>query len=89
MKLSDCRVKCSQALTSSQEIKSRQSVVDSSIEKSREELEKFKELKAKSDENLESLQSRIDENNNSMQGYKSSLKIKMPMQIRLKQNLKK
>ena len=89
LKLSDCRVKCSQALTSSQEIKSRQSVVDSSIEKSREELEKFKELKAKSDENLESLQSRIDENNNSMQGYKIKLENKNANADKIKAELEK
>ena len=47
LKLSDCRVKCSQALTSSQEIKSRQSVVDSSIEKAVRSLKSLKSLKQK------------------------------------------
>ena len=77
LKLSDCRVKCSQALTSAQEIKSRQSIVDSSIEQGKNDLEEVEKLKEKSDENLKALQSRIDENNNSMQGYKLDLEKNM------------
>ena len=47
LKLSDCRVKCSQALTSAQEIKSRQSIVDSSIEQGKNDLEEVEKLKEK------------------------------------------
>ena len=89
LKLSDCRVKCSQALTSAQEIKSRQSIVDSSIEQGKNDLEEVEKLKEKSDENLKALQSRIDENNNSMQGYKIKLENKNANAEKLKAELEK
>lgn len=89
LKLSDCRVKCSQALTSAQEIKSRQSIVDSSIEQGKNDLEEVEKLKEKSDENLKALQARIDENNNSMQGYKIKLENKNANAEKLKAELEK
>ena len=46
-------------------------------------------VKAKSDENLESLQSRIDENNNSMQGYKIKLENKNANADKIKAELEK
>lgn len=88
LKLSDCRVKCSQALTSAQEIKSRQSIVDSSIEQGKMTLKKLKSLR-KSDENLKALQARIDENNNSMQGYKIKLENKNANAEKLQAELEK
>ena len=64
LKLSDCRVKCSQALTSAEQIKSRQSVVDDSIAQGKKDLEEIEAKKSESEEKLNALQSRIDENNN-------------------------
>lgn len=89
LKLSDCRVKCSQALTSAEQIKSRQSVVDDSIAQGKKDLEEIEAKKSESEEKLNSLQSRIDENNNSMQGYKIKLQTKTDKADKLKAELEK
>ncbi len=89
LKLSDCRVKCSQALTSAEQIKSRQSVVDDSIVQGKKDLEEIEAKKSESEEKLNALQSRIDENNNSMQGYKIKLQTKTDKADKLKAELEK
>lgn len=89
LKLSDCRVKCSQALTSAEQIKSRQSVVDDSIAQGKKDLEEIEAKKSESEEKLNALQSRIDENNNSMQGYKIKLQTKTDKADKLKTELEK
>lgn len=89
LKLSDCRVKCSQALTSAEQIKSRQSVVDDSIAQGKKDLEEIEAKKSESEEKLNALQSRIDENNNSMQGYKIKLQTKTDKADKLKSELEK
>ncbi|MDD6660048.1 MAG: chromosome segregation protein SMC [Eubacteriales bacterium] len=89
LKLSDCRVKCSQALTSAEQIKSRQSVVDDSIAQSKKDLEEIEVKKSESEEKLNALQLRIDENNNSMQGYKIKLQTKTDKADKLKAELEK
>lgn len=89
LKLSDCRVKCSQALTSADQIKSRQSVVDDSIAQGKKDLEEIEAKKSESEEKLNALQSRIDENNNSMQGYKIKLQTKTDKADKLKAELEK
>lgn len=89
LKLSDCRVKCSQALTSAEQIKSRQSVVDDSIAQGKKDLEEIEAKKSESEEKLNALQSRIDENNNSMQGYKIKLQTKTDKADKLKAELEK
>ncbi len=89
LKLSDCRVKCSQALTSAEQIKSRQSVVDDSIAQGKKDLEEIEAKKSESEEKLNTLQSRIDENNNSMQGYKIKLQTKTDKADKLKAELEK
>lgn len=89
LKLSDCRVKCSQALTSAEQIKSRQSVVDDSIAQGKKDLEEIEAKKSESEEKLNALQSRIDENNNSMQGYKIKLQTKTDKADELKAELEK
>ena len=89
LKLSDCRVKCSQALTSAEQIKSRQSVVDDSIAQGKKDLEEIEAKKSESEEKLNALQSRIDENNNSMQGYKIKLQTKTDKADKLKAEFEK
>lgn len=89
LKLSDCRVKCSQALTSAEQIKSRQSVVDDSIAQGKKDLEEIEAKKSESEEKLNALQLRIDENNNSMQGYKIKLQTKTDKADKLKAELEK
>ncbi len=89
LKLSDCRVKCSQALTSAEQIKSRQSVVDESISQGKSDLEEIENKKNDSEQKLNDLQARIDENNNSMQGYKIKLQTKTDKADKLKAELEK
>lgn len=74
VKLSDCRVKASQAITSIEEIKSRMGTVDDSIAAFDKELEIANAQKAESEENLKFVNERIAEYENSMDGY--SLKVK-------------
>ncbi len=76
LELSDCKVRCSRAVSSIDEIKSRSLVVDESIEKCENELSQVIKRKGESEENLGFLNDRIDESNNSMSGYRLRLKNK-------------
>ncbi|MDD6620086.1 MAG: chromosome segregation protein SMC [Eubacteriales bacterium] len=89
LKLSDCRVKCSQAVSSIEEIKSRQSVVDGNISDCEKEIENVIALKNESTERLEALNGRIDENNNAMSGYRLRLENKTKNAERIKAELDK
>lgn len=89
LKLSDCRVKCSQAVSSIDEIKSRQSVVDDAIERCERETEIAENQRVESEENLKKLNDRIDENNNSMSGYKIKLENKTSKVEKIKTDLEK
>lgn len=89
LELSDCKVKCSQALSSIEEIKSRQDVVDTSIKECEKELEISNQQKAESEGILKSLQERIEENNNSLSGYKLRVQNKTAKADKLKSELEK
>ena len=89
LKLSDCRVKYSQAVSSIEEIKSRQSVVDGNISDCEKEIENVIALKNESTERLEALNGRIDENNNAMSGYRLRLENKTKNAERIKAELDK
>ncbi|MGN1421291.1 MAG: chromosome segregation protein SMC [Eubacterium sp.] len=89
LKLSDCRVKCSQAVSSIEEIKSRQSVVDGNITDCEKEIEGVLVLKKESTSRLEALNGRIDENNNSMSGYRLKLENKTKNAEKIKAELDK
>lgn len=89
LKLSDCRVKCSQAVSSIEEIKSRQSVVDGNITDCEKEIEGVLVLKNESTSRLEGLNGRIDENNNSMSGYRLKLENKTKNAEKIKAELDK
>lgn len=89
LKLSDCRVKCSQAVSSIEEIKSRQSIVDGNISDCEKEIESVLLLKNESSSKLEGLNGRIDENNNSMSGYRLRLENKTKNAERIKSELDK
>ncbi len=89
LKLSDCRVKCSQAVSSIEEIKSRQSIVDGNISDCEKEIESVILLKNESSSKLEGLNGRIDENNNSMSGYRLRLENKTKNAERIKSELDK
>lgn len=89
LKLSDCRVKCSQAASSIEEIKSRQSVVDGNISDCEKEIENVIALKNESTTRLKALNDRIDENNNSMSGYRLKLDNKTKNAEKIKAELDK
>lgn len=87
--LSDCRVKCSKAISSIDEIKSRQNVVDDAIAECENELEIEKAKKSESEENIKFLQERIDENNNSLAGFRLKLENKTKKADKIKSDLEK
>lgn len=89
LKLSDCRVKCSQALSSIEEIKSRQSVVDETIAECDNEINQVQLQKNESRSNLDLLNDRINENNNSMSGYRLRLENKAKSAEKIKTELDK
>lgn len=76
IKLSDCKVNCSKALSSIEEIKARQDNIDEAIEAVDKELEIASNQKTESEENLEFVRTRISELENSMGGYKLKLETK-------------
>ncbi len=88
-KLTDCRVKCSRAKSSMDEIEARRGTVDSNIAAIEAELKIETARKAESDENLKFLKERISENSNSMGGYQLKLKNKTEKAENLKENLEK
>lgn len=88
-KLTDCRVKCSRAKSSIEEIEARRGAVDDNISAIEAELKSEKSRKAESDENLKFLNERIDENNNAMGGYQLKLKNKTEKAEKLKADLEK
>lgn len=88
-KLTDCRVKCSKAKSSIEEIETRRGTVDESICTIEKELKAEEAHKAESNENLKFLNERIDENNNSMSGYQLKMKNKTEKANSLKDKLEK
>ncbi|MDE6470716.1 MAG: chromosome segregation protein SMC [Eubacterium sp.] len=89
LELSDCRVKCSKAISSIDEIKSRQNVVDDAIAEYKNELEIARAKKSESEENIKFLQERIDENNNSLAGFRLKLENKTKKADKIKADLEK
>lgn len=89
LKLSDCKVKCSQALSSIEEINARRSVVDDSIAQCEKDVRIAQAQMQESEDNLAFLQNRIDENNNSLSGYKLKLENKTAKADRIKADLEK
>lgn len=89
LELSDCKVQCSKAVSSIEEIRSRQNVVDDAIADCSRELEIAENQKAESDENIKFLQERIDENNNSLAGFKLKLENKKNKADKIKADLEK
>lgn len=89
MQLSDCKVKCSQALSSVEEIKSRQSAVDESLKVCESEIHLVQSQKDESEENLAFLKDRIAEYENAMGGYQLKLKTKTEKAEKLKDNFEK
>ena len=82
-KLTDCRVKCSKAKSSIEEIEARRGTVDDNISAIENELE------IEGAHNLKFLNERIDENNNSMSGYQLKVKNKTDKADALKDKLEK
>ncbi|MDE6658685.1 MAG: chromosome segregation protein SMC [Eubacterium sp.] len=88
-KLTDCRVKCSKAKSSIEEIEARRGTVDENISVIENELRIEESHKAESDENLKFLNERIDENNNAMSGYQLKVKNKTDKANTLRDKLEK
>lgn len=89
LELSDCKVQCSKAVSSIEEIRSRQNVVNDAIADCSRELEIAENQKAESDENIRFLQERIDENNNSLAGFRLKLENKKNKADKIKADLEK
>lgn len=89
LELSDCKVQCSKAVSSIEEIRSRQNVVDDAIADCSRELEIAENQKNESDENIRFLQERIDENNNSLAGFRLKLENKKNKADKIKADLEK
>ena len=89
VKLSDCKVKASQALTSIDEIKSRMGTVDESIAELDGELSVASAQKTESEENINFIKERIAEYENSMDGYRLKVQSKNERAEKLRDNLEK
>lgn len=89
LKLSDCRVRSSQAQSSIDEIKSRFSVVDDSVAAIDNEISAEEVRKEENNKNLEFLKERISESENSLNGYQLKLKSKTDKADSLKDKLEK
>lgn len=87
LELSDCRVKCSQAVSSINEIKARQSAIDEAVAECESDTQSVLEQKTQSEENLKFLNSRIEENNNSLSGFKLKLENKTQKADKIKKQL--
>lgn len=87
LELSDCRVKCSQAVSSINEIKTRQSAIDEAVAECESDAQSVLEQKTQSEENLKFLNSRIDENNNSLSGFRLKLENKTQKADKIKKQL--
>ena len=89
VELSDCKVRCSQAVSSIEEIKSRRSVVDDAISAMDKEVDIALSQQEEAQKNLDFLQKRIDENNNSLSGYRLKHQNKSKRAEDLKDSLEK
>lgn len=89
MKLSDYRVKLTQAQSSMEEIESRKGDVDSAAAQLQSEIDAETQNKAKSDKILSELQERIEENTNAVNGFTLKLKGKTDKAQQLKEQLEK
>lgn len=87
LELSDCRVKCSQAVSSINEIKARQSAIDEAVAECERDVQSVLEQKTQSEENLKFLNSRIEENNNSLSGFRLKLENKTQKADKIKKQL--
>lgn len=87
LELSDCRVKCSQAVSSINEIKARQSTIDEAVAECESDTQSVLEQKTQSEENLKFLNSRIEENNNSLSGFRLKLENKTQKADKIKKQL--
>ncbi len=70
LQLTDCKVKVQQALTSVEEIRSRQATVDELITACEAELEAVQQQRTQKEQQIAAIKARIDEYNNAMEGYR-------------------
>lgn len=89
VRLSDFRVKLTQAQSSIEEIESRKGTVDDSVNRLEAELSSEHENSEKSKKRLRELKDRIDENNNALNGFAIKLKSKTEKAEKIKEQLEK
>lgn len=87
--LSECRIRASQALSSIEEIKARQSTVADTLAAFEAERQTAQAQKAESEENLTFLQDRIAEYENAMDGYRLKVENKTAKAQKLRDELDK
>lgn len=89
LELSECRVRCSRAASSIDEINSRRSTLAEAATACDAEIASAAEQKEKNDILLQELEERINENNNSLSGYKLRLDSKNSAVEKLRAELEK
>lgn len=89
LELSECKIKCSKAVSSIEEIKSRRSAVEGEIAQCSGEIETVKAQEKASSEHLKALQERIDENNNSLAGFRLKYENKVKKADAVKADMEK
>ncbi|HIZ11523.1 MAG TPA: chromosome segregation protein SMC [Candidatus Eubacterium faecavium] len=89
VRLSDFRVKLTQAQSSIEEIESRKGTVDDSVNRLEAELSSEQANSEKSKKRLRELKDRIDENNNALNGFAIKLKSKTEKAEKIKEQLEK
>ena len=89
LKLSDSKVKASQASSSIEEINSRKDTIALQIEAVERDIEYTASQKQEGEENLSFIQQRIDEYENSMDGYRIKLKSKTDKAEELKEKVER
>lgn len=87
LKLSDCKVKQSQAKSSIDEIKARRDTLSSQIESTQKDIDYTLSQKEESEKNLEFVKNRIEEYENSLGGYKIKYESKKRTAEDLKQKV--
>ena len=87
LEISDCKVRCSQAISSIEEINSRIETIDETLENCDKDINDAAAAKKESEENLAFLKERIEEYENSMGGYQLKLKTKTERAEKLRSDI--
>ncbi|MCR5208300.1 MAG: chromosome segregation protein SMC, partial [Eubacterium sp.] len=89
VKLSDCKVRASQALTSIEEIQSRMGTVDEAMSELDSEAASVEAVKTEQKNGIDEIKERIAESENSMEGYSLKVRSKTERAEKLRDELEK